>query len=223
MIILAIVLHITCTLISASSYGHHHHHHSQSYSASFESRMSMDHLDATNLNLRRDLLDHATGFFAGLKNMLLDGDLDEYKRFAVDLLDDSFVFPSDVTGNTFHSLDEFLDDDNGWHVNIIGTFDVVTTIMGANIIYRVIDSHPDTVEMEFDMRALFWRNTCPQSGLQGITEEEINIMTFVWCSQDRKWKIASFIGQGGKLDKLTCELCCPKGHELLWKFVNSRF
>ena len=171
--------------------------HSSSVEHFYESR-----LDSTNLYLRRDLTDKATQFFQGLSDMLVDGDLNEYIIFAHDILTDNFIFPSDVTGVTYYGLDKFLDETNGWHVNIIGTFDTVTNIMGSNIIYKIIDNNK--VEMKFHIRTVLWRNECPSNGIQGITEEEVNILTFIWSVIDQGWRISSYIGQGGKFETTTC-------------------
>ena len=159
-------------------------------------------LDASDLYLRRDLLDTATTFFKGLGDMLMEGDLDEWIVFAHATLTDDFIFPSDVSGVTYYGLDEFLNTTSGFHVNIIGTFDSVTSIMGSNIIYSVIDDN--TATMEFPVRVLLWRDTCPVSGLQAITEEEIDIMTFEYCQTLQKWKISSYIRQSGTIDISTC-------------------
>eukprot|EP01084_Bolivina_argentea_P205698 351353_1 len=160
--------------------------------------------NANDSTLRRNLIDIETKFFAELSAMLTDGNLDKWTSFAYDSLTNDFIFPSDLSGITYNGLNEFLDETNGFHVPIIGTFDIVTSIIGSNIIYRMINN--ETIEMEFPVRTRLTRNECPSSGIQGIIEEEIDIMTFRWFSTDKQWKIASFISQSNKIDIETCSV-----------------
>eukprot|EP00485_Elphidium_margaritaceum_P005044 CAMPEP_0202694724 /NCGR_PEP_ID=MMETSP1385-20130828/8513_1 /ASSEMBLY_ACC=CAM_ASM_000861 /TAXON_ID=933848 /ORGANISM="Elphidium margaritaceum" /LENGTH=623 /DNA_ID=CAMNT_0049350623 /DNA_START=26 /DNA_END=1897 /DNA_ORIENTATION=- len=160
--------------------------------------------DTENIALRSSLLDTATAFFNELAAMLTTGDLEQWTQFASTQLANDFVFVSDLTGVTYSGLTEFLDDSNGFHVGIIGTFDVVTSIVGANLVYRAVDDSNSMMEIVFPVRTRLTRNECPASGLLGVTEEETDVMALQWSSSESQWKIASFASQGGKIDIETC-------------------
>ena len=160
-------------------------------------------LNAKDLQLRSDLLDVATVYFQALKDMATIGDLDAFTDFAYNTLTDDFVFPSDLSGVTYNGLDEYLHPEAGFYVRIIGNWDVVTTIVGSNIRYEVIDDK--TVEMEVDVRTRISREECPEgSNTREIIEEEINKITFK-LQKDKSFKISSVISQGGKTDFSQCE------------------
>ena len=166
-------------------------------------------LDAKDLELRRDLLDVATTYFEGIREMAIrTGDEATFIQFAYDTLTEDFTFPSDISGVTYSGLDEYLDPVNGFYPAIIGGWDQVTTIVGSNIIYRVISD--DTVEMELTVRSKIGRDDCPQpngSLLQLIIEEEINVITLVQQS-NKEWKISSVVSQdGGRF--LDLQFCDP--------------
>lgn len=158
-------------------------------------------LNAKDLQLRSDLLDIATIYWDALRDMAVDGDLDAFTEFAYDTLTEDFFFPSDL-GGEYNGLDEYLDPETGFYVNIIGQWDVVTTVAGSNIRYKVIDDK--TIEMDVDVRTRISRESCPEgSTLQQIVEEESNKITFKQQS-DKSFKIQSYVNQGGKTDLSFC-------------------
>eukprot|EP01084_Bolivina_argentea_P279307 477500_1 len=112
---------------------------SSDYSSSdYSSGSSTRCTDSKNLELRRDLLDATSEIVTSFTDMLVDGDFEKFKAVAAKFGDESFFFKSDIKGTEYNGLDKFLDETTGYHVGIIGTFDIATYLMSSHILYRCI-------------------------------------------------------------------------------------
>eukprot|EP01083_Nonionella_stella_P198656 729187_1 len=159
--------------------------------------------DSTNLELRRDILDAASAIVTSVTDMLVDGDFEKFKAVALKFGDESFFFKSDIKGTEYNGFDKFLDETTGYHVGIIGTFDIATYLMSSHILYRCIDSRE--VEMQVNSRGSFWRNKCETgTPFLGVVEEAIDILTFVWSTKDKQWKMSSYVSDTSRVDITPC-------------------
>eukprot|EP01084_Bolivina_argentea_P279308 477504_1 len=159
--------------------------------------------DSKNLELRRDLLDVSSEILTALTDMAVDGGFEQFKASMLQFGDESFYFKSDVTGVEYNGLDEFLDEKTGLHVGLMGTLDIATYLMSSHILYRCIDSRE--AEMRVTSRASFWINKCEtETPFVGVVTEAIDILTFVWSTKDKQWKMSSFVSDTSKVFITPC-------------------
>mmetsp|Transcript_5062 Transcript_5062/g.6293 ORF Transcript_5062/g.6293 Transcript_5062/m.6293 type:complete len:185 (-) Transcript_5062:121-675(-) len=158
---------------------------------------------SVDIQLRQTVLDIYTDFINGIRDMIIDGDLITFRQRMKRLLTSDFIFPSDVTGITYNGLDQFLDKETGFGVGINGTFDSFTSIVGSNIKYEM--NNYNKLTMLIHQESTFFRNECTPNETQTIIETEFNKVTFnrIWRY---KWKISSYISQGGRIQILQCNL-----------------
>lgn len=165
-----------------------------------------DKFNTKDVFLRADLLDTATRFFHALEILTTEGNLNFWFNEMEDILADDFLFPPSVEGERdYTSKDEFLDLNTGFHIGQLAQWDVVSSLMGSNILYFQIGH--DEIEMRFPKRTLIYRFDCSTTDdIQEIVNEGIDFLKLRLNYKRSKWEIYEFDDHTEKHQEIPCDV-----------------